>query len=136
MLRIAFAPTLITTRMYRDRSEMFEGLLKNVHGPRFSAVRQFVFLVGLVGLFWLPLLVLPLAVVAGSLPLVIVGALLWVALLAKHMGFSRVVGGRTIDGAWFPVAVGFYVVLIGVSLVRGLQRRPITWKGRSYPLDT
>jgi chlorobactene glucosyltransferase len=135
-LRIAFARELITTRMYRDRPEMFEGLLKTVHGVRFSAARQAAFLAGLVGLFWLPLLMLPFGLLEGSWLLAGMGALLWVALFAKHAGFSQVMGGRPVDGAWFPVAVGFYVVLIGVSIVRGVQRRPVTWKGRSYPLDT
>jgi chlorobactene glucosyltransferase len=135
VLRIAFARELITTRMYRNRPEMVEGLLKTVHGPRFSAVRQAVFLVGLVGLYWVPLLVLPFGILAGSWPVAAMGALLWGALIAKHVGFSRVVGGRDVDGLWFPVAVGFYLVLIWISLVRGIQRRPISWKGRSYPID-
>lgn len=134
-LRIAFAPDLLTTRMYRDRHEMFEGLLKNIHGTRFSAARQMVFLLGLVGLFWVPLGVLPYGLWAGSAILAVFGAVLWLALFAKHVGFSRAMGGRAVDGLWYPVATGFYVVLIAVSLVRGLQRRPIAWKGRTYPLD-
>jgi len=135
-MRVVFARELITTRMYRNRTEMFEGLLKTVHGPRFSAGRQAAFLLGLVGLFWLPLLMFPYGVLEGSWLVAGMGLLIWAALYAKHMGFSRVMGGRSIDGVWFPVSVGFYVVLIWVSLVRGLQRRPVTWKGRSYPLDT
>jgi chlorobactene glucosyltransferase len=135
VLRVAYARELTTTRMYRNRSEMFEGLLKNVHGVHFSAARQVVFLLGLVGLFWVPLLMLPFGVWEGSALVAAMGAILWAALFAKHLGFSRVVGGRTVDGIWFPVSVGFYVVLISVSLVRGIQRRPIAWKGRTYPMD-
>ncbi|MGA7922463.1 MAG: glycosyltransferase family 2 protein, partial [Thermoplasmata archaeon] len=64
-LRIGWAPELLATRMYRDRAEMSEGILKNLHGLRFSAWRQVGFLVALVGLFWLPLLVLPLGLGSG-----------------------------------------------------------------------
>lgn len=134
-LRIAWAPQLLTTRMYRDRHEMFEGLLKNVHDTRFSAGRQVAFLAGLIGLYWVPLLVLPLGLISAD-PLVIVwGAVLSLALFAKHAAFAVGVRGSAGYGLLFPLAVGFYVVLVSTSLVRGLARRPLEWKGRRYRLD-
>jgi chlorobactene glucosyltransferase len=134
-LRVAWAPELLRTRMYRDRSEMFEGLLKNIHGTRFSALRQAAFLVGLVAFFWLPLGVLPLGLLWGLPILTAWGAFLVVALFGKHIGFARGVGGRGWSGLLYPLAVGYYVVLLAVSLSRGLRRRPIVWKGRAYPAD-
>lgn len=134
-LRIAWAPELVTTRMYRDRQEMFEGLLKNVHDTSFSAARQLWFLVGLVGLFWLPLAVLPLGLLSSDLALTALGAFLYVALFGKHVAFTAGVRGSAAYGLLFPVAVGFYVVLVTTSLVRGLSRRPLEWKGRRYPLE-
>lgn len=133
-IRIAWAPELATTRMYRDRHEMFEGILKNVHGTEFSAGRQAAFLAGLVGLFWLPLAVLPVGVAAGSVPVALLGAVLAVALFGKHAAFSRAVGAPAVYGLAFPVAVGFYVVAVSTSLVRGLRGGHVTWKGRAYPL--
>jgi chlorobactene glucosyltransferase len=133
-LRIASAPELATTRMYRNRPEMFEGLLKNVHGLEFSAARQVGFLAGLVGFFLLPLAVLPFGLWTGSLPLTVAGALLWVALFGKHAAFAQAVGGGAAYGLLFPLAVVYYLRLVTVSLVRGRHRRPLTWKGRSYPL--
>lgn len=133
-LRMAQAPELARTRMYRDRHEMFEGLLKNVHGREFSAVRMVGFLVGLITLFLLPLAVLPLGLLTGSLLLTGMGALLWIALFGKHVGFARGVRAPAAYGLLFPLAVGFYLVLITTSLVRGVQGRPVTWKGRSYDL--
>lgn len=134
-LRVAYAPDLLVTRMYRDRREMFEGLLKNVHGGRFSALRQVAFLAGLVGFFWLPLAVLPLGLLEGSLLLSLWGAFLVVALFGKHVAFDRGVGGSGAMGLLFPVAVGYYLELVGVSLVRGIRGRPLGWKGRHYPLE-
>jgi chlorobactene glucosyltransferase len=134
-LRVGWAPDLISTRMYHDRHEMFEGLLKNVHGTRFSALRQVGFLAALIGFFWLPLLVLPLGVWTATPVLAAVGAFLWFALFGKHVGFTRAVRGPAAYGLLFPLAVGFYVVLVGTSLVRGLAGRPLEWKGRAYPLD-
>ncbi len=131
-LRIAWGPAMAVTRMYRDRHEMFEGLLKNVHGQEYSALRLVAFLFGLVGLFWLPLGLLPLGLVVGSPLLTGVGAFLYVALFGKHVVFSRSVGAPAAYGLLYPVAVGFYVVLVATSLVRGLRRRPVVWKGRSY----
>jgi chlorobactene glucosyltransferase len=134
-MRVAWAPELVTTRMYRDRHEMFEGLLKNIHGIRFSVGRQLGFLTGLIAFFYLPLFLLPFGWMVGSLPLVVVGALLYLVLFAKHAGFAR---GLKLDPAYgllFPVAVGFYVVLLVTSLVRGIAHRPIAWKGREYRLE-
>ncbi len=133
-LRIASAPELATTRMYQNRQEMFEGLLKNIHGLEFSAARQVGFLAGLVGFFLLPLAVLPFGLWTGSLLLTLVGAVLWVALFGKHVAFAHSVGGGASYGLLFPLAVVYYLRLVAVSLVRGQQRRPVTWKGRSYPL--
>jgi chlorobactene glucosyltransferase len=133
-LRFAWAPDLGRTRMYADRHEMFEGLLKNVHGLRFSALRQVGFLAGLVGLFLLPLGLLPLGLALDSPLLVGVGVVLYVALFAKHVVFARGVRAPAVYGLLFPLAIGWYVVLVTTSLVRGVRRRPIAWKGRSYPL--
>jgi hypothetical protein len=135
-IRVAWAPRLATTRMYRDRHEMFEGLLKNVHDTEFRASRQTAFLLGLVALFWLPLGLLPFALFVGSVPLVAVGSVVALALFAKHVAFARAVGVPAAYGALFPVAVGFYIVLVATSLVRGLRRGSVTWKGRAYPVET
>jgi chlorobactene glucosyltransferase len=133
-IRMAHAVELATTRMYRNRAEMFEGLLKNVHGADFSSARQVGFLAGLLGFFLLPLAVLPIGLWAGNLPLIGVGAFLWIALFGKHVGFAHGVGAPAVYGLLYPVAVAYYLRLVAVSLVRGLRRTPIAWKGRSYAL--
>jgi chlorobactene glucosyltransferase len=133
-LRIAHAADLAVTRMYREPAEMFEGLLKNIHGTDFSALRLVGFGWGLVGLFLLPLGLLPLGLWVGNLPLILMGALLWVALFGKHVGFARGLGAPAAYGLLYPVAVAYYVRLVSVSLARGLRRQPVRWKGRSYPL--
>lgn len=133
-LRVAWTPRLAQTRMYRDRREMFEGLLKNVHGTVFSPRLLAAFLAGLIGLFLLPLALLPFALYAGSPVLVAAGAFLYVALFAKHVVFVRAIGAPAVYGLLYPLAVGYYVVLIATSLVRGLRRKPVAWKGRSYPM--
>ncbi|MGP8078297.1 MAG: glycosyltransferase [Thermoplasmata archaeon] len=133
-IRIAWAPALATTRMYRDRREMFEGILKNVHGTEFSAARQIGFLVGLVGLFLLPLGLGPLGWAEGSAILAGMGGILVVALFGKHVAFARAVGAPAAYGLLYPLAVGFYVGVVATSLVRGLRHQGVTWKGRSYAL--
>jgi chlorobactene glucosyltransferase len=134
-LRIAWAPELLVTRMYRDRAEMFEGLEKNIHDTRFSAARQLFFLSGLIGLFWLPLAVLPFGLLEGSLLLTLLGGTLYVAWFAKHALFARAIGMSGSYGLLFPLAVGFYVALVVRSLADGLRGRPVEWKGRAYPMD-
>ncbi|MCI4322971.1 MAG: glycosyltransferase [Thermoplasmata archaeon] len=133
-LRIAWAPDLIVTRMYRDRLEMWEGLLKTAHGVEFSAPRQFGLLLGLIAFFWLPLAVLPLGLLSGSLPVIAVGAFLWFALFGKHVAFAVAIQCRGQYGLLYPLAVGFFAALIATSLYRGLRRQPLTWKGRSYAM--
>ena len=132
-LRVAWSPDLLVTRMYRDRHEMFEGLLKNVHGTRFSAARQFGFLAALVGLFWVPLLALPYGLLTHNALWTVLGAVLVIALFGKHVAWARAIRGAAWTGLLYPVAVGFYVALIVASLARGLARRPLVWKGRAYP---
>jgi chlorobactene glucosyltransferase len=134
-LRFAWTPTLGRTRMYRDRHEMFEGLLKNVHGLDFSAARQSRLLAELVGLFLLPLGLLPLGWATGTPVLIGVGAVLYIALFGKHVAFARAVHVPPGYGLLYPAGVGWYVAVVGTSLVRGLQRKPVSWKGRAYPLD-
>ncbi|MEM0128937.1 MAG: glycosyltransferase family 2 protein [Thermoplasmata archaeon] len=133
-LRVAWAPELVSTRMYRDRAEMAEGILKTVHGTSYSRIRQLGRLVGLIGLFWLPLGLLPLGVALGSPVLAALGGLLWIALFGKHAAFARAVGARARDGLAFPVAVGFYVVLLARSIARGGAGGTVRWKGRDYRL--
>ncbi len=131
-LRIAYAPTLATTRLYRDRAEMFEGLLKNVHGFTFSAARQVGFLAALIGFYLLPLGLLPLGVVTGTPLWIAVGAFLYVALFGKMVGFARELGAGARWGLLWPIAVGFYLALVATSLVRGMRGAPVAWKGRWY----
>jgi chlorobactene glucosyltransferase len=133
-LRIAWTPELVATRMYRSRAEMYEGLLKTVSGVRFSAARLAGFVAGLVAFYWLPLAVLPIGIWTGSLAVTGLGAALWVALFGKHVAFTRAARGFAAYGLLYPVAVGYYIVLLLDALGRGIRGRPVEWKGRSYRL--
>jgi chlorobactene glucosyltransferase len=133
-LRVAWAPGLAETRMYRTRKEMFEGLLKNIHGTEFSAARLVGSMAGLVGLFLLPLGLLPLGLATGSFALSVMGGVLCFALFGKHVVFDRAVGAPAWYGLLFPLSVAYYVVLVGTSLARGLRGKPVAWKGRAYPM--
>ena len=132
--RLTWGPRLAGTRMYRDRRSMAEGLLKTMHGTSYSRARQVGRLVGLVGLFWLPLGLVPLGAALGSLPLVAMGSVLWVALFGKHAAFARATGAGAADGLLYPVAVGFYAALLLRSIARGRPGGSVRWKGREYRL--
>ncbi len=133
-LRLAWAPELLATRMYRDRHEMFEGLLKNIHGTDYAAGRQAALLAGLLGLYALPLALLPYGILVGDGPLTALGALLVAALFLKHVAFARVAVGRGRYGLLFPLAVGFYAALLLASLAPLRRSRSVRWKGREYPI--
>jgi len=113
---------------------MFEGLLKNVHGTEFSAVRLAGSIAGLVGFFLLPLALLPFGLLVGSLGLTLMGGVLYLALFGKHVVFARALGAPAAYGLLFPAAVGYYVVLLVTSLSQGLRRKTVAWKGRSYSM--
>ncbi len=132
-LRIAWAPQLGWTRMYRDRHEMFEGLLKNTRDSDFTGPRDVAQLVALLAFFILPLAVLPVGLATGTPWVVGIGVLLYGALFAKHVVFTAVVRGVPAYGLLFLLAVGFYLVLFATSLVEKLRKRPVRWKGRAYP---
>jgi chlorobactene glucosyltransferase len=133
-LRIAWAPTLLRTRMYRDRVEMADGILRTVGGTNYSVLRQVGFALGLVGLFWLPLALLPVGIELGSAWIAGWGAVVAFALFGKHVVFARAVGAPAAYGLLYPVAVGFYLVLLLKSIARGVRHRDLDWKGRSYPV--
>jgi glycosyltransferase involved in cell wall biosynthesis len=133
-LRVAWAPGLVSTRMYRDRHEMFEGLLKNIHGTEFSAARQTGFLVALLGLYWLPLALLPFGLLVGSWALAGMGAFLWFALFGKHVVLAGATGTSAAYGLLFPLAVAFYAALLATSIRSGGGRGAVAWKGREYPV--
>lgn len=134
-MRIAWAPELLTTRMYRSRAEMFEGILKNIHGTRFSLARQTGILGALLLFFLAPLALLPFGIALGSFPVTAIGAFLLAILVAKHVGFTTGVRERAVYGLLFPLAVGFYLAVLVRSIRGGLAGRPLRWKGREYPLD-
>lgn len=133
-LRVAWAPRLLSTRMYRDRHEMFEGLVKNLHDTHFSAARQLALFAGVLFVFLAPLALLPLGVAFGSLPLEVEGAVLYLLLFAKHVLFARGTESPATSGLLFPVAAAYYLGLLATSLGRGLSGRPVVWKGRSYAI--
>ncbi len=133
-LRVAWAPELVQTRMYRTGPEMTEGLLKNLHGTRYSTARQLGFLAALLGFFWLPLGLLPFGLWVGSWVVAAAGGVVAAAIFAKHVGFARALGVPGYYGLLYPLAVGYYVVLVARSIARGSRARPVAWKGRTYPL--
>lgn len=133
-LRFAWAPTLASTRMYRGRAEMFDGLLKTVHGVEYSTPVQIGRFVGMIALFLLPLALLPFGWAVGSAALVAAGAVLWVALFGKHVAFDHAVGVPAAYGLLYPVSVAYYLGVLATSIARGISRRPVYWKGRPYDL--
>lgn len=133
-LRFAWAPDLASTRMYRGRAEMFEGLLKTVHGTEYSSAVQIGRFLGMIGLFLLPLGLLPLGWTVGSTALIVMGAALWVALFGKHVAFDRAVGVPAAYGLLYPVSVAYYLAVLATSIGRGSSRRPVHWKGRAYDI--
>ena len=133
-LRVAWAPDLLSTRMYRDRHEMFEGLVKNIHDTEFSAARQAGLLLGVALVFLAPLALFPLGLFLGSLPLIGLGLAVYLLFFVKHALFAHGVRGSPAYGLMFPVAAAYYLVLLATSLVRGIVGRPVAWKGRTYAI--
>jgi chlorobactene glucosyltransferase len=131
-LRLGWSPGLLSTRMYRNRTEMAEGIGKTIQGLEYSAARQVGFLAGLIGLFWIPLALPLVGYLSGLWPLTVLGSVVAIGLFAKHVGFSRETGSPAAYGLLFPAAVGFYVVLVLRSLDRGRRGAPVEWKGRRY----
>ena len=131
-LRIAWAPELAITRMYRDRPEMFEGLLKNLGGPDHTSARLAADIGGIAGFYLVPLALLPFAIVVGNLVLVGVGAFLYLALFGKHFAFSRALRTPGRYGLLYPLAAGYFIGLFATAIHRHVRGRPLQWKGRGY----
>ncbi len=132
-IRFVWTPEMVTTRMYRDRKEMFEGLSKNVHGTEFRASRQVALLVGVVLLFLSPIVVLGMGLAYLSLPWTLVSLLAIFVTLLKQAAFQRSLQAPLRYAFTYPLGVVFYVAMLWRSLVRGVRGRGVTWKGRTYP---
>lgn len=135
-VRLFWAPELLSTRMYANREEMDEGILKNLHGTRFSAGRQIGLALAIFVYFLSPFLVLALAL-AGLLawPWLLV-ALLVIGLTAlKQMGFQGAVRAPRRYGLLYPLGCAYYLGLFGRSLAIGLRGGQVHWKGRAYDMD-
>lgn len=132
-LRIVWAPELVQTRMYADRREMSEGILKNLHGTRFSVGRQLGLALALFVFFLSPFVVLLLWGL-GWLPFLwgLVAVLLVLATAAKQVGFQGAVGAPRGYGLLYPLGCVFYLGLFARSIRRGLGSAEVSWKGRSY----
>jgi hypothetical protein len=60
------------------------------------------------------------------------GIFLWIALFGKHVGFAHGSRMPAAYGLLYPVAVGYYVVVLAASLRHQGARGTVRWKGREY----
>jgi chlorobactene glucosyltransferase len=134
-VRVYWAPDLVWTRMYRNRTELHEGLLKNLHGTRFSAPRQAAFLLGILAFFLSPFALLGYGIWNANLSVVLVAGALLILTLAKQVGFQRALRASPWYALLYPLGCLYYVVLLLESIGRGLRGRSVTWKGRSYDME-
>ena len=132
-LRVAWAPELAQTRMYRDRHEMFEGLVRTTQGADASTARLLGSAVAIAGFFLLPLGVLPLGLWTGDPLLTGVGAFLWIAIFGKHVAFDRAVGAPPSYGLLVPASAGYYIAVVSTAFAHRVRGVPVRWKGRAYP---
>ena len=134
-IRLYWAPDLLTTRMYRNRKELREGLLKNLHGTRFSLGRQVGFAAAILAFFLSPFVLAGLGVWEGNWIWVAVAGFLIAVTLAKQAGFQRALRAPLRYALTYPLGCLFYLDLLARSIHRGTTDRQVTWKGRTYAMD-
>ncbi len=127
------ATSVADCRMYRNRSEVFEGLLKNATEGVAAPARIFVFTVLLLGGHVLPFALL-VATVSGHTA----DYTSFLALFAAGLSLApRLVGAARFRQPWttavlHPWAILVFLALQWCALARSLVGTPATWKGRSY----
>lgn len=136
-VRVLWTPQMVTTRMYQDRAEMGEGILKTLHGTRFSYLRQFGLAAGLFLLYLSPFLVLALWA-AGLLGLLWALSALAAVLvtLGKQVGFQRALLAPARYGLLYPLGCVYYLGLFAISVRRGAGQGRVAWKGRTYAMES
>lgn len=134
-IRLYWAPDLLTTRMYRNRKELREGLLKNLHGTRFSLGRQVGFAAAILAFFLSPFVLAGLGVWERNWIWVAVAGFLIAVTLAKQAGFQRALRAPLRYALTYPLGCLFYLDLLARSIHRGTTDRQVTWKGRTYAMD-
>ncbi|MDE1822285.1 MAG: glycosyltransferase [Euryarchaeota archaeon] len=135
-LRIFWAPELISTRMYSDRAEMDEGILKNLHGTRFSLGRQVGLSLAIFVYFLSPFVVVALALLGLVSFLWFVFGLALIGVTAlKQVAFQGAIRAPRAYGLLYPIGCAYYLGLFARSVRLGLKGGKVQWKGREYNMD-
>lgn len=134
-VRLWWAPDLVWTRMYSNRHEMREGVLKSLHGTDFSTARQVAFAVAILLGFLSPWAVIVAALILGSLLWLVVGALALALVVLKQVGFQHALRAPLRDALLYPIGCLVWIGMIGTSIARGWGEKTVTWKGRAYDMD-
>lgn len=133
-IRIAWTPEMVTTRMYADTGEMYEGISKNIAGTSFSLARQLFFVSALFLLFLSPFVVLALSLIFQSLIWLSVSLIAITLTTLKQAAFQNAIRAPPGYALTYPLAICFYLAMLGRSIRVGLTKGSVTWKGREYPV--
>jgi glycosyltransferase involved in cell wall biosynthesis len=129
-IRFRYAPDALSTRMYRGFGDMFEGWSKNLvllfpHALTLAAWRLLD-----IGLFLLPLVLIPLRYLVLWQQAIIVAV--WVRTLFRF--YSRVARSNfgVVNCAISPLALPLFLVLLVRSWMNHKVFHQVAWKGREY----
>ncbi len=131
-IRLAWAPEMVSTRMYATRKELYEGLTKNIHGTQFKAWRQVLFLLGVSYLFLSPFVLVLVAAFLGLTWWVVAGGILILLTFAKQAVLQRALGAPVRYALTYPLGIGFYLAMLSSSIAKGVGGKGVRWKGRTY----
>jgi hypothetical protein len=122
---------IATCRMYQSTHEVIQGLLKNAHEGIATPRLILPFTLFLLGGTWLPIVVLVAASVQGqTVPAVLAALALGLGWLPRWLAAVRF-GQSSLGAALHPLAVGLFVALQWVALVRRQLGWTTAWRGRS-----
>lgn len=131
-MRLVGGSGLVRTRMYRSFSEIWHGFVKNfalgVRGEPFLAAFAIAYFALLAPV--LPLALIAFAASRETIPALIAGAALVIALAGAEFGMRRARFPRW-SALWLPVGISVMVGIFVTSIAKH-ARGGVAWRGRAY----
>ena len=134
-IRFYWASGYLSTRMYRNRGELWEGVVRDIQGE--VGRKYHIHLAGILYLaftFYLPFWMMYYSIFDGSLLLLAVSSLSLVFVILRMLIFQIGTGSPAYLALLFPVSIGIYLLISMSAFLRAVAGFKVLWKDRKYSM--
>ncbi|MBX8642154.1 MAG: glycosyltransferase [Thermoplasmata archaeon] len=134
-VRFYWASQYLSTRMYRNFAELWEGIVRDIQG---EVGRRFhLYLLNalyIVATFYLPVVLALYFAFAGEALLASISAISLIFIVLRMFVFQVGTGSPKWFSLLFPVSMGMYLAMVLAAFSKALRGADVVWKKRHYPI--